>query len=206
MKIKIGEEKIKISKNPSNRFWNPIGLFSNISEIEIEGQWYQCGFTFTTVNNEYHVKIRDIYLVNEKTSVITKFHTRGEYKDVKVGRLKSHLVRYLLKEHKLNRLIFNITFGIKSRIKTIKYFLIAFYCSLSYFIINDISNNSLMEYISNNNWIQTLIIFLTVSSFINIFHPFTIKKQIEKPDIKEISKQTIQEEKDNARIEKLASF
>jgi len=56
-----------------------------------------------------------------------------------------------------------------------------------------------MEYIAENNWLQTIIIFLTISSFINIFYPFTIKKQIDEKDIESIAKETIEEE----RIKKL---
>jgi hypothetical protein len=36
--------KIKITKNDYTRFWNPLGIFHNISEIE--GKWYKCGTIF----------------------------------------------------------------------------------------------------------------------------------------------------------------
>lgn len=46
-----------------------------------------------------------------------------------------------------------------------------------------------MTFISNNLWIQTIIICLTISSFINIFYPFTIRKELNKKDIEsEINK------------------
>jgi hypothetical protein len=63
-----------------------------------------------------------------------------------------------------------------------------------------------MEYITENNWLQTIIIFLTISSFINLFYPFTIKKQIDEKDIESITKETIEEERINKEIKERDSF
>ena len=78
--------------------------------------------------------------------------------------------------------------------------------SLIYYYFNITNENSLLKYISENTWIQTFIIFLTISSFINIFIPFTIRKEISKGDIEKISKETIEDVKMNEEIERGATF
>jgi hypothetical protein len=39
MKLSIGDHKIRVTHNDNNRFWKPIGLFRNISEIKIDKEW-----------------------------------------------------------------------------------------------------------------------------------------------------------------------
>ena len=46
MKIKVGKEHIKITSNKNNLFWKPFGMFSNVSEIRIDNQWYKCSINF----------------------------------------------------------------------------------------------------------------------------------------------------------------
>ncbi|MDO5988953.1 hypothetical protein Q4Q39_16225 [Flavivirga amylovorans] len=40
-----------------------------------------------------------------------------------------------------------------------------------------------MEYLSENLWIQTLFLFLAIAGLINIFYPFTIRKELNKKDV-----------------------
>ena len=63
-----------------------------------------------------------------------------------------------------------------------------------------------MKYVSENNLSQTFIIFLTISSFINIFYPFTIKKELDRKDIEEIIQETLEENKLNEEIKNKANF
>ncbi len=120
--------------------------------------------------------------------------------------MKLNVIKYLLNEHEVNYLSFNIRKTISERRNTIYVFLIAFVLSSIYYSINELTNNSLMKYIAENNWVQTIIMFLTISSFINIFYPFTIKKPIDKKDIKTGIKETIEIEKRNDRIKKEMLF
>jgi len=69
------------------------------------------------------------------------------------------------------------------RTKTIIAFIIAIIVSVIYFVFNSYNENLLMNFISNNLWIQTIVIFLTISSLINIFYPFTIRKELNKKDL-----------------------
>jgi hypothetical protein len=52
--------------------------------------------------------------------------------------------------------------------------------------------------------------FLTISSFINIFFPFSIRRELKEKDITSISKETYKREKEekeqNDRIERQSTF
>jgi hypothetical protein len=61
-----------------------------------------------------------------------------------------------------------------------------------------------MKYVSENIWIQTVFIFLTISGFISIFYPFTIQKGINEMDVKKISEKAIKEERRKRKANKRA--
>lgn len=67
-----------------------------------------------------------------------------------------------------------------------------------------------MNWIANSLFAQTVIIFLTLSGFINIFTPFTIQKEITEKDIADISLKNFEEKKKedelNERILRKNSF
>ena len=206
MNIKVGKENLRITKNENNRFWNPFGMFWNVTEVSIENDWYSCGIQYLKKENDNYIQILYPRKVNKYTSQIEKIHTEGLYKEVKISKFKIHLIKYLSNEHKINYFSFRIRKKISERRNTIYVFSIALILSIIYYTFNNLKKNELLNYIAENNWVQTIIIFLAISSFINIFYPFTIKKQIEKKDIEEISKETIEEEKQNKEIRKRASF
>ncbi|MCH3885061.1 hypothetical protein [Tenacibaculum aquimarinum] len=206
MKIKVGKETLRITKNEYNRFWNPLGMFWNVTEVNIENEWYWCGIKYFKKNNDNYIQILNPRIVNKHTSVIEKFHTEGIYKEIKISNFKINLLKYLSNEHKINRFSYKIRKNISERRNTVYVFAIAIILSGIYYTLNELNNNQLLNYIAENNWIQTIIIFLTISSFINIFYPFTLKKQIEKNDIEKISKDVLEEEKQNEEIRKRASF
>lgn len=206
MNIQIGKESIKIYRNRNNKFWNPIGQFYNISEIKINNEWYKCGIRFLKKDNKNYVQLFHPMKVDEKTSIIKEVYTEGIFKEIETSKFKVNLLKYLLNEHKINYKSFKIRKRIADRRKTIYAFSCATILSVVYYGLNEMYNNALMNYIANNNWIQTLIIFLTVSSFINIFYPFTLKKEIGKQDIEEITKDTLKQDRINKEIEKRASF
>ena len=143
---------------------------------EIESEWYKCGLHFLTKNGKFYIQVSNPMKVDDVTSIIIKVHTQGFYKELEISRLKSNLLKLYLNQHKLNHSSFKIRKTIYQRQNTIYIFIIATILSAIYFIINLINNNSLMKYISENNWLQTIIIFITISGFINIFYPFTFQE------------------------------
>jgi hypothetical protein len=88
------------------------------------------------------------------------------------------------------------------RRKTIIAFLSAIILSFTYFFFNFLNSNLLIKFISENLWIQTIIMFLTISSLINIFFPFTIRKEIKLTDIEDISNKSIERYKEDLEFEK----
>lgn len=211
MKIRIGEDYLKITHNENNKFWKPLGLFWNITEIKIHDEWYRCGIKYINKESKYFIEISNPMKVDKETSRILLLYkdegySGGMYKKIKVSFFKMNLIKFLEHQHSLNYKWYGIRKIIWERKNTVFVMLLAFILSSIYYYFNITNENSLLKYISENTWIQTVIIFLTISSFINIFIPFTIRKEISKEDIEEISKGTIEEDKINKEIEKNASF
>ncbi|UOK42107.1 MULTISPECIES: hypothetical protein [Flavobacterium] len=66
---------------------------------------------------------------------------------------------------------------------TIFVFAIAFTISIIFYLVNYYSDNYLIKYISENLWLQTIFMFLTVAGLISIFYPFSIRKELNEKDI-----------------------
>ena len=64
-----------------------------------------------------------------------------------------------------------------------------------FYIINSAYQNVIIHLIAENTWVQTFFFFLTISGFISIFHPFTIKKEINSEDMKALAREVLDEEK-----------
>ena len=61
--------------------------------------------------------------------------------------------------------------------KNLRYITIALVGSIIYFLINHFYDNFLQELINKSNLVQSIIVFLSLSSIINIIHPFTLRKE-----------------------------
>jgi hypothetical protein len=65
---------------------------------------------------------------------------------------------------------------------------------------------NIINFIATNILCQTIIMILTISSFINIFYPFTIRRELKEKDIeKKIIDKKIEDEK-NERIKEQATI
>lgn len=116
------------------------------------------------------------------------------------------MIKYLLHQHPINRYSHKTRGFLKERKNSVFVIIIALVLSLIYYFLNEINDNNIMKFIAENNFVQSIIIFLTISSFINIFYPFTLKKQIDKKDIETITRETIKEDIENKEIKKRATF
>src|SRR5690606_120207 len=78
------------------------------------------------------------------------------------------------------------------KIKPIKsnllYIFLAFVGSCGYYLINYYFDNFLQKLINNSNLAQSIIVFLSLSSIINIFHPFTFRKELNLTEIDDLIK------------------
>jgi len=210
MTFNIKGKKFRIRRNKNNTFWKPIGLFTNIAEIKIDNQWYKCSIKFEERKRIIFIQFIHPMIVEEKTSQILKIYNQGVYFESPTTKFKKQLIQYLLGIHKLNYSLFNLKKNIYERKNTIIIFSFAFLLSAVFFYANNATNNSIVNYVASNLWCQTIIMFLTLASFINIFYPFAIRKELNQKDIANISKDTIAKEKEeelrNDEIRKRATF
>jgi hypothetical protein len=203
--MKIKNIKLKFSTNKLNyqSFWNPIGIFLNYCFIECEGIWYHCSIKF----KGNRIIVSNLQLLDDR-SVITK-QKEGVFEE-DTNTITKFLIEILLGNHKLNIKWFNFRKHIYKRRNTIYAFLFSFLLATTYFIGNNLTNGAWMNYISGNNIIQSLFILLNIFTFGSVFFPFTIRKEMNENDIKEIFKESMikyeENKKANERAEKRSKF
>jgi hypothetical protein len=205
MKFKFNNTEFKIAKNDYNKVFLPKGMFWNIPKIKHKGIWYNCSIRFTD-----NTLIISSLILHHENSNSVKENLEGDYYEFNVSNFQKNLIQYLYNVHPLNHRIYKFKKTIVARKKTIIVFSTAIILSAIYYLTNLFSNNAVLTWISNNLLAQTFIIFLTLSGFINIFTPFTIKKETTEKDIEEISNAKIVEnqntEEQNKRIREQASL
>lgn len=74
-------------------------------------------------------------------------------------------------------------------------FIIAFVLSFVYYVVNIYFEGRVLEFVAENLIIQTTLIFLAISSLVNIFYPFTIRKELSEKDAKSIAEEYIRLER-----------
>lgn len=186
MKLKVEHEILKI-QTVVHDYWRPNGYSKNTVQIKIDNDWYDCNLRIIKENNKNKIEIECPFIVNKTTNVIERFYCNGVYCQIEISSIKKMWINYLLNKPSLRYRFTYIKNRLHERINVIIIFSIAFLLTIAFFKINKNHNNELIDYISKNIWCQSIIIFLTISSFINIFYPFTLRKEINKKDIKNIS-------------------
>ncbi len=118
----------------------------------------------------------------------------GRYKTLKLSRVNYFLIKtydkIFFKKIKLLKFLDKLV-PIKKNLYLI---LLAVVLASIYYIINYFFDNYLQDLISKSNLIQSIIVFLSLSSIINIFHPFTLRKEVNIEEVKKVS-DTIAEQK-----------
>ncbi len=99
-------------------------------------------------------------------------------------------------KNKVQKLIINKKFWI---------FTLTIFISIVYFVLNCIYNKSIINNFSDNIIVQTVMLFLAISGFINIFFPFTIRNEISDKDAANISeivyRKLKKEDEDNKKLQ-----
>lgn len=197
--------KFKIVKNDYNKSFLPKGMFWNIPQVKHNDIWYNCAIRF-----ENNTLIISSLILHEENSCTVKEYLTGDFYEATVSKFLKNKILYYYNEHPINYKIYNFKKNLIARKKTIFVFTIAVLISLIYYLTNIYLNNVLLTWISNSLLAQTIIMFLTLSGFINIFTPFTIQKEITKKDIETISTSKIIEQQKteelNKRIREQASL
>ena len=162
-KYYVVEDKFKI------RY--PRYIINHRGKIFYHNEWYDITFYFH----------KDFYGNTILTGQV--FEIPDSTFEIKISYLNRLRIRakYLL-------LKFEIYFlRLKDRALSIKtnlhWILVAALGALLYYLINYLFDNYLMRLINESNLAQSIIVFLSLSSIINIFHPFNLKKEITSEDI-----------------------
>lgn len=191
MKVKLKSgTKIWIPKNENNKGFPPVGRFQNTPMIKHNDFWYMCSLRF----NNGKITINNLYRTEENSNTIIEMLKDFNHEE-EIGNFKKDLILFLMNSHKLNSKIFRLKTGLFERRKTIFVFLLAIALSGVYYFVNVYTQNGLLKWFSENLFAQTIMIFLTLSSFINIFTPFTIQKEITQKDIEQKAAKVVEEKK-----------
>lgn len=187
-KINLGKYKIKVyNKKHKNDKGKTVCVITKY-EIFYNGSWCecQCGLDqceFTIYN----------VVFNGKTIILDE--------KIKLNKMKVILLKWIISK-KFNK----IKKFLKIRINTLVVFGVAIFFSFLYFYCYNVVDVEMTQ----NKIIKTVLFFLTTSSVINIFYPFTLKKTLDNNDIKEKANETIKEDKkneqDNKRREEISTF
>lgn len=150
------------------------------SLLYIDGKWIDCDFYF---EDKRIVYILTFIMPSNKVSEVGGGAVNGFNVKCKLTRFKYLLIV-------LYGLFFRCKIAIlkfRDRLLPIKknllLMLLAFMGSVVYFLINHYFDKSLQKLINDSNLVQSIIVLLSLSSIINIFHPFTIHKEIEISDV-----------------------
>jgi len=203
MKIKVGTEILRFTRNDLNRFWKWIGQFRNKSEIFINNDWYNCYIHFDFENPNL-IRISHPMKVQDGTNRITEILVDGVYKEFEISALKKSIIQILLNQHRINNKYHEMRMHFNERRKSYLAFLTALILSAIYWWINESQNN--VAIIGDSNLIQSFFIFLTVSGFISIFYPFTVDKPMDSKEVEIIVKKVLDDEEIRKQIEKRASI
>ncbi len=187
MKISVGKYRIRTKHNENNKFWKDWGRYNNTSETLIDGIWWKTSLDFRNTARKKFILINWPMLVDKDTNTITKFLHQAVYDEVQVNSFKFFVLSFLMNKHPINDRLYKFKISLFERKYTIFVFALAFFLSYLFYIFNIAKENSLINFTANNIWPQTVVFFITISGFINIFHPFTIKKELSEKEIKRIS-------------------
>lgn len=155
------------------------------SEIKVNNKWVSCDIFVPKEDNKRTIKIIDRQYNGNQSELFEPLHVnRFWYLLIKVYDLLFDIKIWFNKK-------WDCIISIKRQIQLI---LIAILFACIYFFINLYFEDRLMDLIADSNFIQSILIFLSISSFINIFYPFTLRKEININDVKSTNKILIKKE------------
>jgi hypothetical protein len=182
MRIKLNGKKYKYKPEYYKREDDlnvklPSYTIFRYGKLLYDGEWKDCRFYITERLGKSRIQVCPIGFTKDGMSEIGKVNSQGFTDDLELSKFKRIKIKVydFIFLSKINFL------GISDRIelikKNLKYILIALVGSVIYFLINHFYDNFLQELINKSNLIQSLIVFLSLSSIMNIFHPFTLRKE-----------------------------
>ena len=182
MRFKLNGVRYKYTPEYSKRedelnVKNPSYSVFRYGKILYNGEWKNCRFNLIVNSGKTRIQISTTETFKDGMSEIGKVDSRGNKDIIELSRLKTFQIKlydliFLSRIYCLS--IFDRVELIK---KNLKYILIALGGSTIYFLINHFYDSFLQELINKSNLVQSFIVFLSLSSIMNIFHPFTLRKE-----------------------------
>lgn len=202
MKIKLNNDstlKVKLTKKifKSSKF----GLTEDSAILLFQGEEYKCYPRFSNGK----IIISGIYQTEPDTSIIIK-QLPEFFIEKPISNFKRNRILFRLNRHKLSYRIFNFKDALTRRKKTFWSFVIPIIGGLLYYFTNHYTDNYLMELISSNLIVQSVIFTLSVIGIMKLYRPFSIKQSFTAHDAEQIYKRMRQREKDNEEMQKRSTF
>lgn len=182
MRLKINGKKYKYKLKYFKREYDlnvklPSYSINNYGEVFYENKWLDCRFYLTENLGKTKISISPIKIQKDGMSEIGKVDNQGFTDTIEISKFQNFLIKsyeyiFLSKVHFLR--IIDRAQLIK---KNLNWIFIAFTGSIIYFLVNHYYDSYLQELINKSNLVQSIIVFLSLSSLINIFHPFTLRKE-----------------------------
>ena len=161
---------------------------SRNGKILHDGEWKECRFYMVMTGSNPVIYVSPSGAIKDGVSELGPVNHQGFLDIIYLGKsdvLKINLYDFLF--YKNLGLLKLKDKAIRVR-KNLKYITLAFIGSLIYFLINHFFDGFLQELINQSNIVQSLIVFLSLSSIVNIFHPFTFRKEVSIEDVDELIK------------------
>ena len=177
-------------------------------ELEIKAPKYSI-YTEGSVKKDGGWKECSFFLLKTKAGTLTglELHEHGSiepFDKIKLERIKlSWFNRNLIKTYEalFHFKVYLLT--VRDRALSIKkniiWVLLAAFGASCYYMINVFFNDALKNLINDSNLAQSVIVFLSLSSVINMFHPFTFRKELGKAEVNMLITKRAEEDKREAK-------
>lgn len=159
---------------------------SRRGKIYNKNEWVDCNFHIVSIGSNPVMYVSPSGWVKDGMSELGPVDEQGFFDIIYLGQLdviKINLYDYFFHARIETLKIYD---NLKSIKKTLRYFLWAFIFSMLYFLINYFSENYLMDLIGESNVAQSLILFFTLATVINIFRPFVLRNELDIEQVNEL--------------------
>lgn len=174
------------------------------------GKWQDCRFYILKTSNGTEIEISATSFTKDGKSNIGEVNSFGILDRIKLPFFTKYLIK-IFDSIFISKIYFLRAVDRLNLIKkNLRYIIIALIGSIIYFFINHFYDNYLQELINRSNIVQSIIVFLSLSSIINIIHPFTLRKEWSIEEIDNLIVKRIDKNKkdleDEEWIEKQSTF
>lgn len=206
MRLKLKGNKYKYSQGiykteDDFKVKTPSYSTSGRCKILYNGKWKPCILDVFDSSGKMRILVSPSIIYKDRTSEIGKVDSKGYIDIIDIKGFKRYLI-----------LIYDYLFQIKVKFlklidkgklikENLRYISIAFVGSGIYYLINFIFDGYLQELINKSNFVQSFIVFLSLSSIINIFHPFTLRKELKIEEVDELVSKKLKKAKEDLKRE-----